>query len=96
MAQQLRALAALPEVLSSIPSSHIVAHNHPQWDPLLSPGVSEESYSALTYDYIYIYIYVYIYIYIYLIPHISSAEIVLIPEILEDLTLSFWALKTKS
>jgi hypothetical protein len=28
MAQQLRALAALPEVLSSIPSSHMVAHNH--------------------------------------------------------------------
>jgi hypothetical protein len=28
MAQQLRALTALPEVLSSIPSNHIVAHNH--------------------------------------------------------------------
>jgi hypothetical protein len=28
MAQQLRALTALPEVLSSIPRSHIVAHNH--------------------------------------------------------------------
>jgi hypothetical protein len=28
MAQQLRALAALPEVLSSIPSNHMVAHNH--------------------------------------------------------------------
>ena len=27
-AQQLRALSALPEVLSSIPSYHIVAHNH--------------------------------------------------------------------
>jgi hypothetical protein len=27
MAQQLRALAALPEVLSSIPSNHM-AHNH--------------------------------------------------------------------
>jgi hypothetical protein len=25
--QELRAVAALPEVLSSIPSSHIVAHN---------------------------------------------------------------------
>ena len=31
MAQRLRALAALPEVLSSIPSNHIVAHNHLQW-----------------------------------------------------------------
>jgi hypothetical protein len=28
MAQQLRALTALPEVLSSIPSNHIVAHTH--------------------------------------------------------------------
>jgi hypothetical protein len=29
MAQQLRVLAALPEVLSSNPSNHMVAHNHP-------------------------------------------------------------------
>jgi hypothetical protein len=28
MAQRLRALAALPEVLSSSPSSHLVAQNH--------------------------------------------------------------------
>ena len=28
MAQQLRALTTLPEVLSSIPSNHMVAHNH--------------------------------------------------------------------
>ena len=28
MAQRLRALAALPEVLSSNPSNHVVAHNH--------------------------------------------------------------------
>jgi hypothetical protein len=28
MAQWLRALTALPEVLSSIPSNHLVAHNH--------------------------------------------------------------------
>jgi hypothetical protein len=28
MAQRLRAPAALPEVLSSIPSNHMVAHNH--------------------------------------------------------------------
>jgi hypothetical protein len=30
MAQQLRALTALPKVLSSNPSNHMVAHNHPQ------------------------------------------------------------------
>jgi hypothetical protein len=28
MAQQLRALTVLPEVLSSIPSNHMVAHSH--------------------------------------------------------------------
>jgi hypothetical protein len=28
IAQQLRALTALPEVLSSIPSNHMVVHNH--------------------------------------------------------------------
>jgi hypothetical protein len=28
MAQQLRALIALPKVLSSNPSNHMVAHNH--------------------------------------------------------------------
>jgi hypothetical protein len=28
MAQMLRALTALPEVLSSNPSNHMVAHNH--------------------------------------------------------------------
>ena len=42
MAQQLRALIALPEVLSSVPSNHMVAHNHLQWS-LTSSGVSEES-----------------------------------------------------
>jgi hypothetical protein len=29
MAQWLRALTALPKVPSSIPSNHMVAHNHP-------------------------------------------------------------------
>jgi hypothetical protein len=43
MAQQLGALTALPEVLSSIPSNHMVAHNHLQWDPVPSPGVPEDS-----------------------------------------------------
>ena len=28
MTQQLRTLTVLPEILSSIPSSHLVAHNH--------------------------------------------------------------------
>jgi hypothetical protein len=49
MAQRLRALIALPEVLSSIPSNHRVPPNHLQWDPMPSSGVSEVSYSALTY-----------------------------------------------
>ena len=30
MAQQVRALTVLPKVLSSNPSNHMVAHNHPQ------------------------------------------------------------------
>ncbi|EGV92357.1 hypothetical protein I79_000931 [Cricetulus griseus] len=36
MAQRLRAPVALPEVLSSIPSNHMVAHNHEIWCPLLA------------------------------------------------------------
>jgi hypothetical protein len=43
MAQWLGALTALSEVLSSIPSHHMVAHNHLQWDLMPSSGVSEES-----------------------------------------------------
>ena len=37
MAQQLGALTALPEVMSSNPSNHMVAHNHTNeiWHPLL-------------------------------------------------------------
>jgi hypothetical protein len=42
--QRLRALTALPEVLSSIPSNHMVAHNHLQQVPMPSSGVSEDSY----------------------------------------------------
>jgi hypothetical protein len=49
MAQWLRALAPLPEVLSSIPSNHMGAHNHLQWDPMPSSGVSEDSDSVLIY-----------------------------------------------
>ena len=42
MVQWLRALTALPKVLSSNPSNHMVAHN--------SFGVSEDPYSVLTYN----------------------------------------------
>jgi hypothetical protein len=47
MAQRLRTLTALSEVLSSIPSNHMVAHDHLQWDMMPSSGVSEDSYSVL-------------------------------------------------
>jgi hypothetical protein len=43
MAQWLKALAALPQVLSSIPRNHIVAHNHLSWNSMIFSGVSEES-----------------------------------------------------
>ena len=49
MAQWLRALTTLPEVLSSIPSDHMVTHNHLYWDLMPSSGVSGDSYSVLTY-----------------------------------------------
>jgi hypothetical protein len=39
MAQLLGALTALPEVLSSIPSNHTVAHNHLYWDLIPSSGM---------------------------------------------------------
>jgi hypothetical protein len=45
MAQWLRALTVLPEVLSSSPSNRTVAHNLLKWDPMPSSGVSEDSYS---------------------------------------------------
>ena len=50
MAQHLRALTALPEALSSIPSNHVVAHNHLSWDLTPPSGVSEDSYNVLTYN----------------------------------------------
>ena len=43
LAQWLRALIVLPEVLSSIPNNHMLAHNHLQWGLIPSSGVSEES-----------------------------------------------------
>jgi hypothetical protein len=46
MAHWLRALPALPEVLSSVPNNHMVAHNYLQRDPVLSSGVSVDSYSV--------------------------------------------------
>jgi hypothetical protein len=45
--ERLRAPAVLPKVLSSIPSNHMVAHNHLSWDPMPSSGVSEDSDSVL-------------------------------------------------
>jgi hypothetical protein len=49
MAQQLRVLTILPEVLSSIPSNHMVAHTHLAWDLMASSSLSEETDSVLTY-----------------------------------------------
>jgi hypothetical protein len=48
MAQQLRAPTALPEVLSSNSSNHMVAHNHLYWDLMSSYGVSK---TATVYSY---------------------------------------------
>jgi hypothetical protein len=50
MAQWLRAATALPKVPSSNPSNHMVAHNYPQRNLMPSSGVSEDSYSVLTYN----------------------------------------------
>jgi len=47
MAQQLRALTALSEVLSSIPRNHTVTHNLLKRDLMPSFGVHEDSYSVL-------------------------------------------------
>jgi hypothetical protein len=49
MAQLLRALTALPEVLSSITINHMVAHNHLSWDPSPSSGMFESSDDVLIY-----------------------------------------------
>jgi hypothetical protein len=49
MALLLRALTALPEVLSSNPSNHMVAHNHLEWCLMPSSVASEGSYSVLMY-----------------------------------------------
>ena len=49
MAQWLKALTALPKVLSLIPSNHMVVHNHLQCDPMPSSGVSEDNYNVRIY-----------------------------------------------
>jgi hypothetical protein len=49
MVHWLRAQTALPEVVSSIPSNHMVGYNHLEWDLMPSSGVSEDSYSVLIY-----------------------------------------------
>jgi hypothetical protein len=49
MAQWLRALAALPEVLSSIPGNHMVAHKHLSRVLMPSSDVSEGSNYVLIY-----------------------------------------------
>jgi hypothetical protein len=41
--KRLRALIALPEVLSSIPFNHMVAHNHLYCDLMPSSAVFEDS-----------------------------------------------------
>jgi hypothetical protein len=45
MAQRLRALTALPEVMSSIPSNHMICNG----DLMPSSGVSEDSDGVLIY-----------------------------------------------
>jgi hypothetical protein len=47
MAQRLRALTALLEVLGLIPNTHMVAHNHLYWDLMSSLDVPEDSYGVL-------------------------------------------------
>ena len=51
MVQWLRAVAALPEVLSSIPRNHMVAHHlYQKRDLMPSSGISEDSYSVFIYN----------------------------------------------
>ena len=49
MAQWLKALTALPEVLSLIPSNHMVAHNHLQWYPMPSSGICLKTAAVYSY-----------------------------------------------
>jgi hypothetical protein len=49
VAQWLKALTTLSEVLSTILSNNVAAHNHLLWDPKTSFGVSEDSYDVPIY-----------------------------------------------
>ena len=48
-AQRLRALAVLSQVLSLIPSTHMVAHNCLYWDLMPSSGASEDRDNVFIY-----------------------------------------------
>ena len=66
MTQRLRALAALPEVLSSIPSNHMVVGNHLRWELMPSSGASEDVLIYIIYIYIkYIHTYIHTYIHLF-------------------------------
>jgi hypothetical protein len=49
MAQWLSALTALPEVICSNPSNHMVAHNHLLWDPIHSSSVCLKTAAVYSY-----------------------------------------------
>jgi hypothetical protein len=49
MVQWLKALAAPPEVLSSIPSNYMVAYNPLQWDLIPSSGL--QMYEQIEHSY---------------------------------------------
>jgi hypothetical protein len=50
MAQPVRTLTALPKVLNSNPSNHMVAHNHPPVMRTYTLFLSEDSYSVVIYN----------------------------------------------
>ena len=58
MTRQLRTLTTLPEVLSSIPSTHMGAHSHLSWDPMPSSSVSGDSDRVVMYLAYNVYIYI--------------------------------------
>jgi len=47
VAQWLRTQTVLPEVMGSILSNHMVAHNYLYWDLMLSSDEPEDNYSVL-------------------------------------------------
>lgn len=49
MAQWVRALTALPEVLSTIGNNHMVAHNHLSWDLMPFSGVCLKTATVYSY-----------------------------------------------